>query len=141
MANGVAVAVLTALAVGCGTDSDGSTPTRDGADAGSGDPAGVQDCDWVCQQTEGAPDQCMCVRRYHFEYDCIEGPPDETQVVVEQCPLRACCIVSTLDQSAYDQVAELCICNDRTAEECPGYVEQLIADGDVVRAVNACPSG
>ena len=40
-----------------------------------------------------------------------------------------------------EAVAELCSCNERRAEACPGYVEQLTADGDVVRAVHARPPG
>jgi hypothetical protein len=138
MSKGIAAVVLAWAVAGCGHGSDGGGPT--GGSGGAGSATALQSCAWYCYQVSDASDDCLCVRRYHFDFGCLDSTPTEGAARVGQCPTRTCCTVSFLDQSAYDQVAEMCLCSDRTAEECQADVAESVAAGETVRAVAACPA-
>ncbi len=139
MVKGIAALVVACAVTGCGHGSGGGGPS--GGSGGTRGVTALQSCAWSCYQIGDASDSCSCVRRYHFDYGCLDYTPGEGGVTLAQCPARPCCTVSLLDQSAYRQVAEGCLCRDSTAEQCQADVAEWVARGETVRMVAGCPAG
>jgi hypothetical protein len=135
------VVVMLALA-GCSEDapkSAGNSGGAAGTAGGSGGAGALQQCAWDCHEITAAPDTCMCDRRYHFSYGCITSSTSSDQTPVAACPAKSCCLAQVLDQSAeYDQMAEVCLCTDDTAEQCQTKVQRETAAGHLIRAVEHC---